>query len=290
MARLLEEGLMRILSRLRFDPRAPALGLYKGESRSARLGAGGEFREYREYEPGDDYRHVDWNIYARLDRLVVKRFAEERNRSIDLFIDTSASMAAGRPPKGEYALKLAAAFGFVALCGGDDVRVGTLASEQQWLGPRRRGRERLPGLLRGLGSVEFGGLSELAQGLRESRTASHGELTILISDLLTPGWEEALDALGRRRGAAALIHLLSPDELRPDLSGAHELIDAESGEIVELHVGSDALAAYAQALSGFLEEVRRRTRQRGIAYFQVSTSIPVRDLLTGELRRGGLLR
>ncbi len=281
---------MRILSRLRFDPRAPALGLYKGESRSSRLGFGGEFREYREYEPGDDYRHVDWNIYARFDRLVVKRFAEERSRSIDLLIDASASMKTGRPPKDEYALKLAAALGFVALHGGDDVRVGTLASDPRWLGPRLRGRERLPSLLRGLGRVEFGGLSELAQGLRGSGGRPRGELTVLISDLLTPGWEEALDALGRSRGAAVLVHLLSPDELHPSLSGAYELVDAESGETLEMHVDSDALAAYEQALLRFLEEVRRRARQLDIAYFQVSTALPVRDLLAGEMRRGGLLR
>lgn len=290
MARLLDERLMRALSRLRLDAKAPALGLYKGESESARRGSSVEFREYREYEPGDDYRHIDWNIYARLDRLVVKLFSEERNRGLDLLVDTSTSMAMGSPRKDEYAQGLAAALGFVALYGGDEVRIGALASSLTWHSPWQRGRERLPSLLRALGRLETGGLSELAQALRERGARVRSELTVLISDLLTPGWDEALDALAHSGGASVLIQLMSPEDRRPGLGGAYQLIDAETGEALEAHLDDDALAAYERVVEGFLDEVRRRAHQLGIACFQVETSYPLADLLLKSFRKGGLLR
>lgn len=290
MARLLDARLMQVLARLRLDGRMPALGLHQGENKSARRGSSVEFREYREYEPGDDFRHIDWNIYARLDRLVVKRFSEERNRRLDLLIDTSSSMAMGNPRKDGYALRLAAALGFVALHGGDEVRVGAVASSLKWHTPRQRGRDRLAALLRDLGRLETGGLSELARALRQRRERARSELTVLISDLLTPGWEEAVEALGHSGGASVLVQLLSPEDLEPGLAGAHQLIDAETGETLEVHLSDEALAAYGRAVEAFLDAVRRRAHAAGIACFQVETSSPLADLLLRTLRRGGLLR
>jgi len=125
MARLLfDEIFLQRLEKLSVVSRRLAVGLGKGERRSPRKGSGVEFRDYRPYAVGDDLRYVDWNIYSRLERMVLKLFVEEEDLCIHLLVDASASMAFGSPAKLDYALRAAGALGYIGLANLERVAVG----------------------------------------------------------------------------------------------------------------------------------------------------------------------
>ena len=288
---LLGADLMASLSRLRlsFARLAPSRDL--GDRRSSKRGSSVEFSDYREYEPGDDFRHIDWNIYARLDRLFVRLFAEEQNQSVTVLLDASASMQTGAPPKIEYGKRVAAAVGFVALWSGDLARLGTAAASLAWQMPRRRGRRQAGELFRTLERLQPRGETRLADALQAlGSLREQADAVVLISDLLDPTWPQAIGLLGRRRGASVLIHLLAPEDWDPGYVGEYELVDAETGERLELELDGPVGAAYRRAALEWLTAVRARAHEAGVACFQLDTSLPLENLLLREMRKGGLLR
>ena len=291
MSSLLSPELIRILSRLRLDAPPRTTGSYKGESRSSSRGASVEFQDYREYEPGDDYRHIDWSIYNRLDRLFVKMFAEERNRGLLLLLDASASMQLGSPSKADYARRLAAALGYVALWRGDEVRQAEVTTRLSWRTPWLRGRQRLRPFLGQLEETATRGLTALADALRTlPPRQGQGRVIVLISDLLDPSWEAALTALSRSRGTPVLLHLLAPEDWAPLDRGAFELVDAETGERLAVTLDDEAVRVYMETVQRWMQEVRERCSKLGIACYQLDTSYSLEELLLADLREGGLLR
>src|ERR1700754_5027419 len=125
-APLLNPELLAQLERLELVSRKIFRGRMKGERRSNRKGQSVEFADFRNYVPGDDLRFIDWNTYARLDRLFLKMFLEEEDLHFYLLIDASRSMSFGTPTKLFYAQQLAAALGFMGLTRSDRVRIETL--------------------------------------------------------------------------------------------------------------------------------------------------------------------
>ena len=291
MPPLLSPELIRALSRLRLDAPVKTAGAHAGENRSQAPGSSVEFHDYREYEPGDDYRHIDWNIYSRLDRLFVKVFTEERNRRLVLLIDHSSSMRVGDPPKVEYARQVAAALGYVALRRGDHVRQAELSTRLSWRTPWLRGRHRLLPLFHTLARTEARGRTALASALRGlSSKDVHHAVAVLISDLLDPSWEEALAALSRLRATPVLVHLLAPEDWAPSSRGALELVDAETGDRLAVTLDEAAARAFIDTAQRWLLQVRERCAKLGIACYQLDTSYPLDALLLKAFREGGLLR
>lgn len=288
---LLSPELIRALSRLRLDAPLRATATYKGESRSRSRGTSVEFQDYREYEPGDDYRHIDWSIYNRLDRLFVKVFTEERNRSLVVLVDTSASMRIGAPSKETYARQLAAALSYVALWRGDEARYAEVTTRIAWRTPWMRGRHRLRQLFAGLGNSASSGTTGLSEALRTlSRKEGQSRIAVLISDLLDASWEEALAALGRFSGSPVLVHVLAPEDWAPQDRGALELIDTETGERHAVRLDDEAAHVYTGIAREWMRGVRERCSRLGIACYQLDTSYPLEELLLTSFREGGLLR
>lgn len=292
MSSLLSPELVRALSRLRLRAPTAVQTFHQGESRSLSPGSSVEFSDYREYEPGDDYRYIDWNIYARLDRLFVKIFTEERNRSLLLLRDTSESMAIGDPPKELYARQLAAALGYVALWRGDEVRHAEVTTKLRWRSSWWRGRHRVRLLMEQLGGSVTHGETALGDALKAlaPERQGQGRIAVLISDLLDPHWENALATLSRWRGSSVLVHLLAPSDWNPAERGELELVDAESGRRLVVSVDDEAAGIYTGVARRWMHEVRERCAQLGITCFQVDTSFPLEQLLLSNFREGGLLR
>lgn len=292
---LLGDRLWQTLSRLRLATRTPARGMHQGENRSASQGSSVEFYDYRGYEPGDDYRSIDWNIYHRLGKLLIKVFAEERSRLVHLLLDASASMKMGDPPKEEYGRRIVAALGFVALSGGDEMQSAAIAEELTWRTPPLRGRRRVQALIESLERGEARGVTHLARPLRTlarwSRRSGRRppDLTILISDLFDPEWRDALEALARRPGETCLIQLLSPDDWRPTGEGSFHIVDEETGDTLDLVVDGHALDVYAQVANDWLAEVRQACVELKVAHYVLDTTFPVDELLLRSFREGGLL-
>lgn len=288
---LLEPEFLARLERLTLRSRRLYRSGIRGERRSATMGRGVEFSDYRPYQVGDDFRYVDWNIYSRLDRFFVKLFNEDEDVSVHLFVDSSRSMGWGQPPKLDYAIRTAAALGYIGLANQD--RVGAVAFSDRavrTLAPRR-GRSGVRALFRFLGGIVPSGTSDLASALEEYaiRTRRRGIL-VVISDLMFPGGVEAGLRLARyHRFEPFLVHLLSDAELTPVLEGDLRLVDSETGSAVEVTADAASAAAYARARDRYFDETERTALKLRVEYLRAATSIPFEDLVLRYFRRGGLI-
>jgi uncharacterized protein (DUF58 family) len=289
---LLTPDLMARLERLELVTRKVFRGRMKGERRSKRKGQSVEFADFRNYVPGDDLRLVDWNLYARLDKLILKLFLEEEDLHFFALIDASLSMDFGEPTKLEYAKQLAAALGFVGLIRADRVRIETLGRSTGERGPVLRGRRGVWRMLEYLSSIEPGENIPLAEGVKNFCLRNSGRgIVVLISDLMDKeGYESALRYLLSQRQDVYVVHVLSQEELEPDVKGDLRLIDCEDGDEAEITVSAPLLARYKQTLAAFTGGVGQFCSRRGMNYLLANNQVPVSDLMTSYLRQRGLVR
>ncbi|HEU5196407.1 MAG TPA: DUF58 domain-containing protein [Methylomirabilota bacterium] len=274
------------LERLSLLSRRTFRGSVKGERRSPRRGHSVEFADYRAYGHGDDLRYVDWNIYGRLDRLHVKLFVDEEDLCLHLLVDASASMGFGAPSKLNFAVRLAAALGFVGLVNFERVGLGILRERVAEGWPPTRGRGHVLPMMDFLAKVEPAGATSIDEGLANyAQRVREPGLVVLVSDLLDPnGYERGVRALLERRFDVHLVHLLDPEEMNPTLGGDLRLTDSETGEIRELTVDSEALRDYRTRLHHFLERAEAYCRAHEIGYHRVVTDTPVEAFVVAQLR------
>lgn len=292
MSPLLDGEFLRELERLTLLVRRQVRGSTGGERRSLRYGQGVEFADHRPYQVGDDYRSVDWNVYARLDRLFVKLTTTEEDLDVHLLLDGSGSMRFGTPSKLDYAKQLGAALGYIALLRFERVGVAVLHGRTCRILPPRRGREHAFRLFSFLEAERAVGPTTLGPALGEyTAHASRRGIAILLSDLLDPGgYEEALKRLRYGRFETFVVHILSEEELFPDLRGDLRLVDAETGSALEVSVTGEVLEAFARARDEFFAACQRFCFRHGIEYLRTTTSVPVRDLVLRYMRAAGLVR
>jgi uncharacterized protein (DUF58 family) len=286
---MLSADFLTQLERLSLLSRRSFRGRVKGERRSPRKGISVEFSDFRPYGIGDDLRYVDWNVYARLDRLYLKLFVDEEDLCLHLLIDASASMGFGAPSKLDHAARLAGALGFVGLVGLERVGVGVLRERMAEGFSPARGRSQVLPLMNFLGRLTPGGSTSLNEGLAAYALRSReAGLAVLISDLMDPaGYERGLKALLERRFDVHVIHVLAPDEMNPGFGGDLRLLDAESDELRDLTLDGEALRGYHQRLREFLERAEQFCRGNEIAYHRVVTETPVEEFMLRQLK--GLL-
>jgi uncharacterized protein (DUF58 family) len=286
---MLSADFLTQLERLSLLSRRAFRGRVKGERRSPRKGISVEFSDFRPYGIGDDLRYVDWNVYARLDRLYLKLFVDEEDLCLHLLVDASASMGFGTPSKLDHAARLAGALGFVGLVGLERVGVGVVRERMAEGFSPARGRSQVLPLMNFLGRLTPGGATSLNEGLAAYALRSReAGLAVLISDLMDPaGYERGLKALLERRFDVHVIHVLSPDEMNPGFGGDLRLLDAETEELRDLTLDGEALRGYHQRLREFLERAEQFCRGNEIAYHRVVTETPVEEFMLRQLK--GLL-
>lgn len=288
---LLDPEFLAKLERLTLISRRLYAGQMKGERRSTRRGASVEFADYRNYVAGDDLRHVDWNTFARLERLFLKLFVEEEDLTVHLLVDTSRSMAFGQPAKLLYAQRVAAALGYIGLSGFDRVSAAGLANGTPRVMPAVRGRGQVFRLFRFLTDLRAEGRTDLGRALRDyALAAGRPGLAVLVSDLLDPTYEEGLRALAGRKFDVTVIHLLDRTEVEPDLAGDLRLVDSETGESREISVSQYLLGQYRKALAEFCGSIQALCSHYGMSYIRATTDVPFDDLVLRTLRAGGTLR
>jgi uncharacterized protein (DUF58 family) len=289
---LLSPQLLAQLERLELVSRKIFRGRLKGERRSKRKGQSVEFADFRNYTPGDDIRFIDWNMYARLDKLFLKLFLEEEDLHFYALIDTSASMDFGDPTKLQYAKQLAAALGFIGLCRADRVKIEALGASQKNPAPALRGRSSMWRMLDYLNSIEPGDNIPLAQGVKDFCLRNSGQgILVLITDLMDKnGYESALRFLLAQNIDVYVIHVLSQAEIEPDVTGDLRLVDCEDDDIAEITVSRPLLNRYKQTLATFIDGAREYCTRRGMSYLMTSTDTPVEQLVSNYLRQRGLVR
>lgn len=282
-----DEGFLRQLERLGLLMKQPARGGLKGGRRSTKHGQSVEFSDYRDYALGDDLRQLDWNVYARLERLFVKLFVEEEDVTVTLLVDASPSMAFGRPEKLLFAKRAAAALGYIALAGEDRVVVASLAGRvsRRQASLRGSGRVfRLLSLLSGIHPAE--GPTDLLAAVRHAGATLAGRgVVVLLSDLLDPAADRAVRELAAQGSELTVLHILSPQELDPPLQGDLRLVDAETGEGVDITADLATIDAYKARLAAWQEGLAQAALKRRAAYAPVPSDLPLADLVFAELRR-----
>jgi uncharacterized protein (DUF58 family) len=286
-----DEAFLRQLERLLLLMRAPVRGGLKGGRRSIKRGQSVEFADYRDYALGDDLRQLDWNVYARLERLFVKLFVEEEDVTVSLLIDVSASMASGRPEKLLFAKRAAAALGYIGLASEDRVAVSSLGGRvaRRQVALRGSGRVfRLLATLSGIRATE--GSTDLVASARHAAAQLTGRgLIILISDLLDPAADKVIRELAATGSELVILHVLSPDELDPPLEGDLRLVDAETGDGVDVTLDVSSLDAYRARLAEWQTDLADLAARRRATYVPLSTDVPLSDLVFAELRRRRVL-
>lgn len=292
---LLDAAFMRKLERWTLAVRRVLGGQYAGERRSARHGHSVEFADFRNYVPGDDIRFVDWNLYARMERLYLKLFLHEEELNVHILLDQSESMAFGEPTKALMARRLAAALGYIALSHHDgiSVTVGTAnGAMRDRIFPPARGRGFVTRLMWFLQHAPSGGPLQLSSFVESAlaRIRRPG-LVILISDLMDPGgYEQAIRAIVARRHEGVILHVLGEEEWDPDLRGDLRLIDAEDESPAEISVTPDLLRRYKERVRGWSAELERFCGRRGLTYLRLVGAPSVEEAVLGSLRRMGRLR
>jgi uncharacterized protein (DUF58 family) len=289
---LFDDAFLRKLERLELTARKMFRGQLRGEHTTSRRGRGLEFSDFRHYRPGDDFRHIDWNIYSRLDQLFLKLHASEEDLTLHLIVDASASMGCGEPSKFDHARRLAAALACIALHNLDRVGIGAFAANLGANLPPVKTRHHMARLLAFLGGLACAGETGFGTALRDyaTRTRSRG-LAILISDLLgAADAQRGIEGLLHAGHEVAVIHLLSESEIDPPLDGALRLVDAETGHELEVTVDRELRKLYRLKLDRELQELERFFRRRGVEYLRTSTAIAFEDVVLKYLRQGSHLR
>jgi len=289
MAPLLEPALLRRLEALALQVRRAVSGQMGGERRSKRRGQSVEFADYRNYTPGDDFRLIDWNAYARLDRFMLRLFVAEEELPLSLFVDLSGSMDWGKPNKADIARQLAGAIAYVALAALDRVRLTVFAEGETSGGAPSRGRRAAATLFSRLQSFPAGGVTNYEKLVWPIGRQRPG-MTVLITDGLGESpLDPALTALQRAHQEGAVLQLLAPQEITPDWSGDARLRDAETGVEREFTATPLTQGSYVKALAERTDEIERAAHRRGLGFARLSTSEPIDEMVQITLRRIGLL-
>jgi len=286
-----DEAFLRQLERLLLLLRGPVRGGLKGGRRSVKRGQSVEFADYREYTLGDDLRQLDWNVLARLEKLFVKLFIEEEDVTITVLLDGSASMASGTPDKLQFAKRAAAALGYIGLASEDKVAISVLGGRVARRRTALRGSGRVFRLLAELSAIApADGPTDLVAAARHAAAQLSGRgVVILLSDLLDPAADRVIRELASTRSELIVLHVLSPQELDPPLEGDLRLVDAETGEGVDVTADLATIDAYRARLAAWKDGFATLAARREATYVDLSSDVPLNDLIFAELRRRRVL-
>jgi uncharacterized protein (DUF58 family) len=289
---LLDPDFLARLGRLEIVSKKIFVGKTKGERLSKRKGQSVEFADFRPYAVGDDLRFLDWNLFARLDRLFLRLFLEEEDLHVYLLIDNSLSMEFGTPTKLHYAKQVAAALGFIGLTNMDRVVVEAFNDRLTQSTSPLRGRRSLWRLTSFLEGVEPAGPSDLTRALKAfSLKASGKGVAIVLSDFMDKGgYEEGLRYLVARNMDLYVIQILSAEEIDPPLVGDLKLTDVEDGDEAEVTVSAPLLKRYKETLAAYRGRLADFCTRRGVNYLFTSNQVPFDRLVLGYLRQRGLIR
>lgn len=289
---LLSPEFMQKLEQLEVISRKIFVGRMKGERRSKRRGESVEFADYRNYVVGDDLRFLDWNIYARLEKLLLKLFMEEEDLALTVLFDCSASMNWGTPNKALYAKRVAAALGYIGLVNYDRVSAYGFASGLNYEMRGVRGRRMSQQLLRFIGSIAPSGVSNFTQACKTFAIRHKGKgVVVVISDFMDKsGYADGLRYLLSRDLDLYVVQVLSPEEIDPTLVGDLKLRDIEDDDVAEITISKPLLARYKANLQAYCQEFKDHCTRRGITYLFTTTRVGFDALVLSYLRQRGLLR
>ncbi|MBX7144268.1 MAG: DUF58 domain-containing protein [Oligoflexia bacterium] len=284
--------LLKHLGMLKVHARRAFLGSRQGGHVSVKRGHGIEFADYRRYELGDNPRHIDWGVYARSEKLIVKTFKEDQDLTVLIVVDPSSSMF--NPPEGrkwQRVIEIVLGVAYVALLEQDSVRVAIPGS---YVSPLLFGARAIHHLARDLAAIKPLPTAVFEREFKAalSRVRFPG-VALFISDFLLPfeEVERLFLALRAKNLDITALQILSPEDREPFKSESDVVaIDSETSASVELNMSDEVRARYGRLLNEHVERVDEYCRSAGIAFTQADTNQDLEEVLLQTLPRTGLLR
>jgi uncharacterized protein (DUF58 family) len=289
---LLDPEFLHKLEQLELVSRKIFVGRMKGERKSKRRGSSVEFADHRNYAVGDDLRHIDWNVYGRLDKLFLKLFLEEEDLHFYTLLDTSLSMDFGEPTKLHYGKQVAAALAFIGLVNHDRVVLEPFNDGFGGGMPSVRGRSQMWRVVQYLDQLQATGAGNLTAAAKAFAVKHAGKgVVVVVSDFLDKhGYQDALRSLVARNMDIYVIHVLSREEVEPELVGDLRLVDVEDDDVAEITISAPLLKRYKDNLNAFIGGLKDWCTRRGITYIFTTNQNPFDKLILNYLRERGLVK
>lgn len=313
---LLDASFMARLNGLDLSSRKIFAGKLKGERRSKKRGESVEFADHRPYVVGDDLRHIDWNLFGRLDMLFMKVFLEEEDLSLHLVLDASASSDCGNPNKFLFGQRLCAALAYIGLVNLNRVGITVIGGERVDAGEGGggeghglvvpgearpavmhslrdlRGRRRLAEAGRFLCGIRPAGESRFDEAAKRIAVSRRGRgVMVLVSDMfLKEGYEQGLRLLVGHGYDLFVLQTIAPDEMEPTIGGDLRLKDVEDGDRAEVTISAPLLNRYKKLLTAYVNQLHEFCARRDIIHAAIKTDTPVENIVLEYLRQRGMLR
>ncbi len=291
--KIITEELLSEIEQLQTILKNNIAGMFGGLRRSKNLGSSCEFADYRDYMPGDDITKIDWNAYARFDKLYQKLYFDERQMHTRIYIDASRSMCFGDEKKAEGAIRLAAAIAYLSVCEMEKVSVYIIREGGlEELISGMVGKEAYLSEIGKLNAVTFDGDSYISEAIIPSKVGRGDGLSVIISDFLTDNnFEDAINFLAEKRRDILCIQVLSREEMNPQLRGKMHLFDAENTErYYRKNIDKEIVKAYKAALEHVISRIRNYCNARGAEYVLVTAEDSVSQVFFEKLVKIGVLK
>ena len=268
-------------------------GMFGGNRRSKNLGSSCEFADYRDYMPGDDVTKIDWNAYARFDKLYEKLYFDERQMHTRIYIDASRSMAHGSEDKAEAALKLAAAFAYLSISEMDKVSIYAIRGNSlEDIAIGMVGKDSYLGCVGRLNELEFDSDSKISEAIVPSAVGRGDGYSIIISDFLTDeNYEAAIDRFAEQKRDILCVQILSREELNPQMRGKMHLFDSEDqAKFFRKKIDQDVVRAYKDALKYVTDRIRSYCESRGGFYMLTSADTELSEIFFDKFIDMGVVK
>jgi len=289
---LFDEQFLKKLEYLHMVSKKTFVGQNRADRRMRKIGSGIEFADHRKYSRGDDFRYIDWNVYGRIDKLLLRLFEEEEDLHIYILLDASKSMLIGDPLKLHYAMQMAAALTYVGLANLDRVGIVPFSETLHPSLPVARGKRRIFTVFDFLRSIEPGGPTQLSDvSTSFVHKYKRKGLVIVISDFYDPrGFEEGINSLRYNGFEPFALQIYDQKEVSPNFHGDLTLVDCETGYTKEVTVSNALIKAYKREHEKYCAELSDFCSSKNIPYFRTHTQVPFDELVLRIFRLGGFLK
>ena len=268
-------------------------GMFGGNHQTKNFGSSCEFADYRDYVPGDDISKIDWNVYARFDKLYQKLYLDERQMHTKIYIDASRSMQHNSLEKSEQAIKLAAAFAYLSVSEMDKVSIYAIHGNQvDEVISGMVGKDSYLNYINKLNEIDFDSTAVISEAILTSKIGMGDGYSILISDFLTDeDYERAIDKFAEKKRDVLCIQVLSRDELNPQFRGKMHLFDSENiADFFRKKIDKERVRAYKEALKFVIDRIKNYCESRGGHYMLVPAHEKLFNVFFGNMVDMGVLK
>lgn len=287
--KVFDSDFIKKLNKIGLSIKIPMNEGMSGIRRSKAKGSSVEFSDFREYTLGDDFRRVDWNAYGRFDKLFIKLYMEEREALINIFIDTSKSMDFGKCKKSIMSLKIASVFAYLSLNNMDRVCINSFNGDEFKKSSSIAGNAMFNRCLEYLQKIEFNGETSIYKSIIKKDFRGRG-VSIIISDFLVEeNISETIKYLKYKNQQVVLVHILSSEELKPELQGQIRLVDSETGQYKNLTASTSILKLYEKKVNSFIDGLKEESTKYGAFYVQISSSDTIEKIIFNDFRMSGII-